>query len=66
MSQIRNWQPTAKDYQFMRDNLLYMSPGEMAHYFKVPIGILNREKNRNGPNYRFYDERQYINSRILP
>lgn len=46
--QTRSWEPTAKDYQFMRDNVTLISPQTMADHFKVPIGILNREKTEMG------------------
>jgi len=39
----RSWNPERKDYDFIRENREIMSAPEMADYFGVPNGIMNRE-----------------------
>lgn len=44
----RAWEPTKKDYEFIRENICMISPQEMADHFGVTLSTLNQEKVEAG------------------
>ena len=44
----RAWEPSKKDYEFIRENICMISPQEMADHFDVTLSTLNQEKVEAG------------------
>ena len=44
----RAWEPSKKDYEFIRENICMISPQEMADHFGVTLSTLNQEKVEAG------------------